>query len=50
MTRAPEDVGGLGAGPIPGAGLVSFGGDNDGELYLVHLGSGEVMRIVAPGE
>jgi glucose/arabinose dehydrogenase len=45
ITRAAVDTSGLGGGPIPGAGLVSFAEDNDGELYLVYLGSGQVMRI-----
>jgi glucose/arabinose dehydrogenase len=46
VTRLPEDVPGLETGPSGRAGLVSFGEDNAGELYLVYL-TGQVMRIVA---
>jgi hypothetical protein len=31
---------------LAGNGLSSFGQDNDGELYLTFLNSGEVLRIV----
>jgi hypothetical protein len=29
-----------------GQGLASFGQDNDGELYLIYIGSGDIKKIV----
>ncbi|AKF06512.1 hypothetical protein DB32_003661 [Sandaracinus amylolyticus] len=47
ITRGPEAVPGLERTALPSYGLVSFGEDEDGELYTVYLVTGEVMRIVA---
>ncbi|UJR80876.1 PQQ-dependent sugar dehydrogenase [Sandaracinus amylolyticus] len=47
VTRGPEAVPGLERSTLPSYGLVSFGEDNDGELYMVYLVTGEVLRIVA---
>ncbi|MBW2630126.1 MAG: glucose sorbosone dehydrogenase, partial [Deltaproteobacteria bacterium] len=32
---------------LAGNGLSSFGEDNDGDLYMLFLNSGEVLRIIA---
>jgi glucose/arabinose dehydrogenase len=45
IMTGPVNVPGLDSGATFGAGLVSFGEDNAGELYLVYL-SGEVMRVM----
>jgi glucose/arabinose dehydrogenase len=44
ITLGPENIAGLNTGATGGAGLVSFGEDNAGELYLVYL-TGQVMRV-----
>jgi glucose/arabinose dehydrogenase len=46
VTLGPSNIAGLDTGATGGAGLVSFGEDNAGELYLVYL-TGQVMRIQA---
>lgn len=47
ITLAPQRVDGLSRPMGGGAALVSFGEDQSGELYLVYLGVGEVVRVIA---